>query len=422
MKKFKEVRKLAKQAFKDASKTLGIPASAIKSKDFWIHAEGKLTEWDVRRFGGVSALKQNLYPYKAGSDVISAYLSKVETSKERALETVVAQNAAFFNAFEKYSKELFKNKLVPPKFNKKLLGDPREKIERVVTTLWSDHHYGSDVSKKETGSLNFGKVEEARRLAHLVDQIATFKPQYRPQTSLKIVLNGDLIQNQLHDPRDGAPLAEQAARGIYLLSQAIRHLSGCYKLVEVDCTSGNHGRNTGRHKERALHQKWDSIETIIYYSLKMICQHLPNVRFSIPLTPFADSRVFDHRCLFTHGDTVIKPGNPAKSINVEGIETQINRINASLKDANEYKVIGLGHVHTASMIVLPNGTVVLTNSALVPVDEFAVSCGIMETSCSQWVWEATKKYPIGDSRLIQVGPEQDKDKALEKIIQPWKEF
>ena len=197
------------------------------------------------------------------------------------------------------------------------------------------------------------------------------------------MLLGDIIQNQLHDPRDGAPSAEQCGRAIHLLTQAIGQFSASFPSVEVFCNTGNHGRNTGRHHGRAVNQKWDSLETIVYYAIREACKNLKNVKFTIPKTPYVVYEVFGKKIFATHGDSVLNVGYPGKAINTGRLETQVNRFNASLSDKDEYSVLVVGHVHTASITHLSNGAVTITNGALVPVDEYAVSIGLMETTSGQ---------------------------------------
>lgn len=289
----------------------------------------------------------------------------------------------------------------------------------MVNVILSDLHIGSDINGEETGYQSFGKTQEARRLAQITKQICSYKHQYRKNSRLVIHLIGDIIQGQLHDPRDGAAKAEQFARAVHILSQMFAHLSASFPQVDVHCATGNHGRDTARHKERAVHQKWDSVETDLYVALHYACTALKNVKFHIPKTPFCKIEVLGHKFFTTHGDTVLKPGNPGKHISMGSLENQINKINASLSDADEYSIFAVGHVHTPSMTFLDNGVVMVTNGCMVPVDQFAVSIGILESHCGQWIWETVKGQPMGDARLIKVGKKHDEDSSLDTIIQPW---
>jgi hypothetical protein len=183
--------------------------------------------------------------------------------------------------------------------------------ELALNVNLSDLHYGAALDGREV-PLAYGHTEEARRTAAVALWIAHHRT-LKDRQQMKLVLNiiGDIIQNQLHDPRDGDPLTEQFAASVHLLTQLIVFVSASgYQEVLVNFTPGNHGRNTARHQDRATNQKWDAIETMIYYAISKAVAHLPNVKVNLPYTPFVTYKVFEHNIFATHGDTVIKPGLP----------------------------------------------------------------------------------------------------------------
>lgn len=286
--------------------------------------------------------------------------------------------------------------------------------ERILNLMLSDLHYGSDIGAAETGT-KYGPVEEARRTAAVVAEVAKWKRQYRNDTTLYVHLLGDIIEGKLHDPESAAPLTEQVHRAWWILGQALRYLSGQFKAVKVFCTPGNHGRRMDRHPDRAVNQKWDSIETMIYGGLKFALADRKNVVFEIPLTPYYKYKAFDKTGFMTHGDTVLNVGYPNRAINVEGIRRQINEINAK----DHCDLFGAGHVHVASTVRLPNGPMLITNGCLVPSGEYGQSIGIMETGCCQMVWESVPGIICGHRMEIIVNETNDADKSLDKIIRPY---
>lgn len=375
-------------------------------------ANSNVSEWDLRKLGGFGAVKKR-FPMteKALKEIqinkeLSSYVNKLE--KELALSGINEDKLLVA------LKDIKLSKIKEYKVSSK-----KHKISRELNLVLSDLHIGSDIDGDTTGELTFGKIEESRRLARIIRETIEYKIEHRESTRLNVLLLGDIIQNQLHDQRDGAPLAEQAARAINLLSQALSQLSANFREVRVFCNTGNHGRNTGRHHDRAVNQKWDSIETIIYYSLKQTMSVLKNVTVEIPKTPYVAYEVFGKKVFATHGDTVLNPGYPGSSIKTGVLQNQINRINASLNDQNEYAVFIAGHVHVASVTHLSNGSVLLTNGSLVPVDEYAVSIGMLETANGQYIFESVPGFPVGDCRYIKVGEKDDEDKTLDLIIKPF---
>lgn len=366
-------------------------------------------------------LEELMTPVKMNALDIEDYrlgLHKDSINKANDQEIVTASTLDYIS---KYTENIFKNqsfKTHSPKQKSKV------PTERILNLVISDLHLGSNIKKEETGVLNFGPIEESRRLAKIFKETIEYKPQYRETTKLNILFLGDIIDGQLnHDPRGGAELAEQMARAIYLLSQGLKQCGDNFVEVEVHCTTGNHGRNINRHKGLAVHGKWDSYETILYYSLKNIMSNYDNVKFFIPQTPYDVVDLFGNKALITHGDTFFNAGNPGKSVNISNIENQINKINSSIHDKkNEYKIIMTGHVHIGNITFLSNGTTLIVNGPLPPVDPFALSIGITESQPGQMLIESVPDYPVGDIRYIRVSQKDDEDTELDIIIEPWKKF
>jgi hypothetical protein len=338
--------------------------------------------------------------------------------RSRSVATVVGREQLFLDQLSSALAEVFEAKLASPVVK---TVRSRAKTARIVNLALSDTHYGSNLDPREVKH-KYGPVEEARRTAHIMRQVANYKRDHRDVTELYWHVLGDMIQGQLHDMRDGAPLAEQVAACMRILIQAMRYLSVEFpKGVTIFCTPGNHGRNTARHRDRATNQKWDSIETMIYVALKEAAAFLPNVKVVLDYAPEYYWDAFGAVGLGTHGDTVIQPGYPGKSINVEGISRQVDKINNSRvkKGDKPLSVVVVGHVHVGSMTHLPGGTVAMTNGCLIPPDPYAKSIGIFDTANGQWMWESVPGHAVGDARFITVDHEVDQDETLDTIIKPF---
>lgn len=356
-------------------------------------------------------------PKELSDEDIESYRLSVYKSTDKKSINKTIQKVSGLQFIEEFSRHCFSGKI-----KNRTKKPVNFQSERTHTLVLSDLHIGSDIESFETGVSNYGKVEESRRLGYVIKEAINYKTQYRNETHLEVLLLGDIFEGQLHDPRTGAVMAEQFARSIHLLSQGLGHLAENYPTVAVRCATGNHGRNTMRHKERAVHGKYDSIDTMLYTALKYACSNLKNVKFHIPKTPLAAYEVYGKRIAYTHGDTVIKTGNPGASVNIRNLETQINKINASLPNSEEYSVLIHGHTHQPYMVHLSNGCVIIGNGSLPSPDSFAVSIGLFESHTGQYIFESTPGFPVGDVRLIRVNKSVDKDKSLDKFLKPWKEF
>lgn len=354
-------------------------------------------------------------------DLGEAEFSKVRQSDNAKLAVLVGKELVFAEYLSKQIAKLFKGG-VPAVLKAKK--PPKAKtIKRVLNLMISDTHYQSLLDPRETG-VSYGSIEEARRTASVFDQAVNYKTEHRDETGIICHSLGDLIQGQLHDARDGAPVAQQCMAAIHIWSQAIKYLSENFGKVLVPVQTGNHGRRKDRHPGRATFQKWDSNEYIIMDAVRQIAYHAGwnNVEFQLPLTPYYKVKALGHDIFGTHGDTVLNFGNPYKSINVANITNQINKIIAAevARGDSKTEVVVGGHVHIASLTYLPcNNVKVFTNAALIPPDNFSNSIGSFDSTCGQWMFETTEAHAVGDTRLIEVDSNTDQQAWLDTIISPF---
>ena len=338
----------------------------------------------------------------AGIKALEKELKKVNNKANKALTSGVLMTDALAANFKG---QMTKTKTFKPR-NKKT-------TRRYVNILLSDLHYGADLDGDEAPLL-YGTNEERRRTAAVTREIVEYKEQYRDHTELVVHLAGDIIQGRLHDAASAAPIAEQCTRAIHLLGALLRHGVEHFPSVQVNCTPGNHGRNKQRHPDRAVEQKWDSFENIIYEALRLMFTGVPNIKFNIPKTPFYEYSLFGMKGFITHGDTVLNPGYPGKAINVSRLEQQILKLFSA---RGHYSLVGCGHVHVPSATHL-SSTVLLTNGCLIPPDPYSLSIGLHSNICVQQLWETVPGYMFGDHRMINVDSKTDADRTLDDVIAP----
>lgn len=364
-----------------------------------------------------NTFRDSIFPRRhvEDNDIVFAKAKAVADKNHKNFDKLI-QEQSFLQQFKTVGEKIFANHITPTGY---ALNTKKVEKERELNLILSDLHFGANLDPSQV-PYKYSRQEEARRLAAIVKQVCEYKVDHRKHTTLNLHILGDIIQNQLHDPRDGDMIAFQVCDAIWLLNQAISIFAANFPKVYVRCATGNHGRNTGRHQNRAIVEKVDSLETMIYYALKMASSQLKNVVFEIPTTPYIQFDSFGMKAFGTHGDTIINPGNPGNSINVRGIENQINRINASLNDTDEYKLFFVGHVHVGSFTQLGNGTAFITNGCLIPPDNYTVSLGIFENSCGQTLYESVNGHIVGDYRFIRVDANTDRDNSLDDIIQPFR--
>jgi hypothetical protein len=339
-----------------------------------------------------------------------------ETANRRA-STAMVRDEIFLDHFKDLLKEIFPKGPVQAKKHRPNAKRRSTTKKRIANGAFSDLHFHSMLDPREL-PLQYGPVEEARRLSLIVSELCEYKPQYRDDTELFMHWFGDIIQGMLHDPRDAATMTEQFGAAVHLLTQTVVQAASAFDKVTVRCVPGNHGRNKQRHPDRATTQKWDSFENMIYLAVKYAVATLPNVEIIIPYTPYYTYEAFDKIGFVTHGDTVLDVGFPSSTIDIKKIRNQVNEWNAG--DVN-HDLFLVGHVHCGAMVHLPSGPVFMSNGPLIPPDGYAISRGMANTNCGQWLWESVEGHIVGDARYISVNESTDKDESL-KIIKPFYGF
>lgn len=346
-------------------------------------------------------------------------MGRGEQQTARSISLTSARQQLFLEQFKEMAGEVFKGKLAPSGYALKL---KKRRTKRLLNMLLSDLHIGARLEANQH-PYPFGPEEESRRLAHVVMNAIEYKTDHRDDTELNLYLAGDVIEGLLmHELRSGAPLVEQAVAFMRHIVQALLLLSAHFPKVHVYCQTGNHGRNKLIHNARATHNKFDSHEGILYHAIKVAMEvgRIQNVDVQVPFTPYCAVPLFNHWAMVTHGDMgPVNFGNPGKNIDVGRITADIAKINANLTyEGHHYSVVAGGHVHTGAHIFLP-GTRVIINPALIPPNWNALALGYVGNACGQWLWESVADHPVGDMRLIEVGPAQDKDERLDKYIAPF---
>lgn len=403
------------------AKVLGKSVLEVSRSEFLANTQTE-TSSRLDKIGGFKAAVSTLYPEAAVQDqhiqglkLVKSFVQK--QVKKESVDTYMKDE--FLDVFKEVMSKAPVQIHKPIKQVKK-----SNNSKRTIVAHVSDTHFGANIDASEMSGVNsFNWTVASRRMAFFADQIVRYKPQHRQDTDLVVAINGDIIAGVIHDTEWFADLlTTQFAGTISILSQFISYVAQHFNSVRVVMTPGNHGRAMHKlNKGRATTHKWDSYETMIYIAVKNILEgKFKNVSCDIPKSPFAIIDIHGHKFLQTHGDTVINVGNPGSSINMRSINTQINKLNSSpiIKQDETFAGILVGHVHTACIQILENGTTLLINSTLSGNDPYAQSVGFFNNEPSQTMFEVTADYAVGDIRLIKVKA-ADSNTSLDKIIKPF---
>ncbi len=331
----------------------------------------------------------------------------------RSISLAQAHEALSLRAFKEAAREYLSDKVTPTGY---AVRPGHGKRKRSVCLLLSDLHLGSDLSSLDN-PVPFRAVQEARRLEYVLRQALDYKPQYRAQSEMVLLLNGDIIEGLLgHDMRDGAPLTEQKVIAWRYLRSIVGLLAQQYPSVRVFCQPGNHGRDKVRHPGRATSRKWDGHEWELYWALSQMCSSLKNVTWQIDFRAVTAVDLHGSWLGLTHGDTEVKLGDP-DTRSVQNAQV-FDRINSVRIYGREFAAWAIGHFHKPRY--QPRNPRVIWNGALVPPNGYARTEGYIGESNGQWMWEAVEGFPVGDARFIEVGAAQDNDEKLGQLVKPFR--
>jgi hypothetical protein len=244
----------------------------------------------------------------------------------------------------------------------------------IPCTIWSDWHYGETVRPEEVGGVNeFNAEIAAARITRLVDTTIDLCFNHmgvaeKNYPGIVIMLGGDMLSGDIHEElfATNDRTTQQCINDLTdLLASALERMADTFGRVFVPCVVGNHGRAS--RKPRMKGRVYTSHEWNIYCSLERHFRKDKRIQFLIPGETDAYFKVYNHRFLLTHGDSLgVKGGDgiigaigpiTRGSLKVARSEAQIGR---------DFDTIVMGHWH--QMLWLPGGIV---NGALKGYDEYA---------------------------------------------------
>ncbi len=379
---------------------------------------GHFGETTIRRKGGWAKIKSAYFP-DSEKDLGTIHTLKKAASYVSKLENKVGEKLVLEDEVRKVIEKL-NVKVTKSKKLKKFKNS--EKVH--VVAMLNDVHYGLIVDAAENGGLNSYDFKEAgRRTALFIKEIADYKPHKRNQVEkLHLIINGDILEGLLRGGQGNEQhlLTHQMNGALHILTHAIEYLSKEFREIEVHCIAGNHDRLVHKNAgHRPTAEVWDSFANIIYYSLSTIFKANQMVKFTVPKTPYGFIDLPGGRLMYLHGDGLWNKqlGSVGKTINVASVNSAIREFNAGevAKGNDPVKMVLVGHTHSYAHWLSPDGTEICIAPSLCGPNGFAHMLNINNNLIAQIVFESTRDFIFGDSRLIRLNS-ADKDSTLDSII------
>ena len=272
---------------------------------------------------------------------------------------------------------------LPPRSKKGLTGVPM--------TIWSDWHWGETVQKAQVGGVNeFNQPVAEARVRRLVETTISLcrdhmvNPAY---PGVVVALGGDMITGAIHEElavTNWGTTQQQFIQVQGMLEWALLRMADTFGKVFVPCVVGNHGRDT--IKPRFKNRVFQNYEWNLYMQLARTFSKDKRFRFLVPEDTDAHFKIYDHRFLLTHGDTLgVKGGDGiigALGPIARGA-TKVGRAEAQI--GRDFDTLLMGHYHT--YIPSNDAVPVIVNGALKGYDEYARSAlRVRYSRPSQALW------------------------------------
>jgi hypothetical protein len=244
----------------------------------------------------------------------------------------------------------------------------------VPVTVWSDWHYSERISKAEVAGFNeFNKTIAKQRVQRLVETTIdlAFNHMGRAKVAYPgavVCLGGDMLGGELHEElmRTNDRTVQQSIEDLIdMLIAGLTSMADAFGKVLVPCVVGNHGRST--KKPQAKSRVVSSHEWNIYCALVRHFKNDKRLKFMVPEEADCFFKVYNHKFLLTHGDSLGVKGGDGIIGSLGPIARgtiKIGRSEAEL--GRDFDTLLIGHWHQS--LWLPK---VIVNGSLKGWDEYA---------------------------------------------------
>ena len=306
-------------------------------------------------------------------------------------------------------------------------GSRTDVIEEPVVMHMSDGHHDQVVLPSDCGGLETHNFPISMRRAEVyVDTILKWTQQTLAPTysfpSLTILSYGDHTSGEIH-----GHVHRSYFRNIFkncfaigqLHALMIRDLAPYFKVINVVCVPGNHGRRSNKKDYNGAHDNWDYL---VAEMTRLHCKDMENVSFTIPNSFSVNLDINGVGFCVFHGDDI----RSNLGIPWYGLQRRQQRIQAlnSLQGGTRIRYNCCGHFHTPTSIGSMDGEQIV-NGPWVATDAYAFNAFGGFTEPSQLLHGVNEKYGITWRLPVRLrspnehkGPKRYKIQESENIIVP----
>lgn len=270
----------------------------------------------------------------------------------------------------------------------------KNKTELTPCTIWSDWHWAEKVDPAQSGGNKYNLKVARSRVQNLVERTIDICFNHMTSPSypgIVIMLGGDFIDAGIHQENvetEELPCIPATIDLLGVMSTAFNELLKHFDNIFVPCVVGNHGRTS--KKPRMKNRIYTNYDWLLYTLLEREFKDNDKIKFMIPTEVDAYFKVYNHKYLLTHGDSLgVKGGDGIIGALGPMLRGDFKIQNANSKLGQTHDTLCIGHFH--QYIPLPK---LIANGTIKGYDEFAKNCRFAPEPPSQALWFTHPRYGI----------------------------
>lgn len=355
----------------DIARALGRSVQAIDSK---AHKLG---------LGGSRASGGSPLGLSTAVDPVQAEQDRASRAKLLREERELVKAVAGERSLRAYLDSLIRDVVIPaPAIPKpKPVAASLDTVTETLHLHLSDWHFGQVVDPERTRGFNqFDSVIARQRVERVIASVRSIAARMRRGKGwafprLVVAVNGDLVTGTIHELErhsDGRNIVETVYDCGRLLADAVGNLAADFELVDVFCTSGNHGRLPDARKvqQNDPTRSWDTV--VAMFAREMLRAN-ERIRFELPYSYSVAYDIEGFTFLQQHGhDLRVFGANAIPYYGMGRYMGQMMALEAMRGGRISYFVVG--HLHNGASIPGPSsGVKMFVNGSIIGGTEFSVN-------------------------------------------------
>lgn len=263
----------------------------------------------------------------------------------------------------------------------------------VPTLMLSDLHWGEVVDPKQVGGVNAYDMSIAdKRLKKVAEGALRLLSILSPKLDypgIVVPLGGDMISGNIHDELMATNEMNTMPTVLDLYGKLvwlIKFFADKFGKVFLPCVTGNHGRDTRKIWGKDRHAT--SFDWLLYCLLAKHFENDDRITFLIPDGSDAFYKIYNHRCLISHGDQ-FRGGDGVIGVLGPVIRGDYKKRSRNSQIGLEYDTMILGHFHQHIQL-----TKLIINGSLKGYDEYAYANNFSYERPQQALWITHPKHGI----------------------------